>query len=284
MLALCLATLVACDDGRRIGAGRLPSQSARSSDGAVAQTDATANPLPDAGAPTDSALLQADAAPGLDARPPAPDAAASPADAGHRPPDASSVADSGINPDAGFTRYPACAPACNRDSDCNFDNGLRSQDNYRCVNLTCEYQGCTSDNECATALNDSSYGCAPFNPGGMPSCVKRCSTVNDCTMASELFGTDNYNCTGGYCRWTGCNSSTECATAYRDTAFVCYRGAGWPFASCVRSCTTRFDCDHGTPSADEDNYDCVSGICEWRGCTDDAECRAAYMDNSYVCR
>ncbi len=180
--------------------------------------------------------------------------------------------------------YPACAATCNTGVDCHFDNGIRSADNHRCVNSTCEYTGCNSDQECATALSDTSYGCAPYTPGGLPSCVKRCSTVNDCALGSDLFGADNYACDSGYCRWTGCTSTNECTSAYRDTSYVCWQGPGWPFASCVKSCQTVADCDFGAPSADQDNYACVAGICEWRGCASDQECRDAYRDSRYVCR
>lgn len=56
--------------------------------------------------------------------------------------------------------------------------------------------------------------------------------------------------------------------------------------ACRAECDTAADCvmDDAPPHLDEDNYECVAGACEYRGCRDEAECDAIGMSaDTFTC-
>lgn len=58
-----------------------------------------------------------------------------------------------------------------------------------------------------------------------------------------------------------------------------------PTPYCLSTCTTPADCAFGEPGtiSDEDNYDCVDGVCKPLGCNSTAECVATFGDPNYAC-
>lgn len=128
-------------------------------------------------------------------------------------------------------------------------------------------------------------GGGPGLDGGvvLPSCYKSCTGVMDCVLGNTLHDADNYQCDTNRCRWTGCNSATECAEAFMDSSYVCGTLPGLTIPSCYKSCQTPAQCDLGNSLHDADNYQCTAGLCYWTGCNTSAECADAYMDASYLC-
>jgi len=55
---------------------------------------------------------------------------------------------------------------------------------------------------------------------------------------------------------------------------------------CAESCQTAVDCSQGGAGSafDGDNYACNSGLCEYTGCSSDAECTVTFMSQDYVCK
>lgn len=118
------------------------------------------------------------------------------------------------------------------------------------------------------------------------------ATAADCATgpAGSIIDAKNYACDAGVCRWLGCLSTAECVATHNSQAWTCEAAFGatvptcWPTCvrNCWHTCTTPSDC--ATPSApyDADNYDCVSGICQWTGCNTNAECMS--IDTDWVCR
>jgi hypothetical protein len=126
--------------------------------------------------------------------------------------------------------------------------------------------------------SDGGGGSGPADPGP-PICLYACSTPADCdTGGGDPFTADNYECTGGGCIYTGCNSDSECQ-AIGD--YVC-RDFGAGVATCVLACAAPADCDigGGEPFTAE-NYECSDGGCRYLGCTSDTECTGL---GNYVCR
>lgn len=115
----------------------------------------------------------------------------------------------------------------------------------------------------------------------LPVCVPTCGTAADCATgpAGSIIDADNYACDGGKCRWTGCNSTAECTAANMSQAWACRDVGG--LMTCVRTCSTPADCASPSAPYDADNYACVAGACEWRGCNTTAECMT--IDPDWVC-
>lgn len=115
---------------------------------------------------------------------------------------------------------PNCLESCADASDCEKPSPIYGPGHWSCRSSACVWTGCLSDQECTDAFSDLRYGC---DPSTMPrTCVLRCTAPSDCTQpGSSLFDADNYACTGGFCRWTGCNSDSECRAGFNDTRYVC---------------------------------------------------------------
>jgi hypothetical protein len=108
---------------------------------------------------------------------------------------------------------PACYESCNGPADCVIAGStLYDTDNWACDGGKCRWTGCNSTAECQGAFMSQGYVCAASG-AGFDTCWPTCSAPADCATASPVFDADNYECTGGRCQWTGCNSTSECAAA-----------------------------------------------------------------------
>ena len=107
-------------------------------------------------------------------------------------------------------------------------------------------------------------------------CAEECGTVVDCytDYSTGAYDADNYECTGGYCVWTGCNTTAECQESMMSTDYVCGPSQWTDLDICQLSCVVPADCDTGSAgdAYNADNYDCVDDLCHYTGCNDDAEC------------
>lgn len=114
-------------------------------------------------------------------------------------------------------------------------------------------------------------------------CRIGCAAAADCATPSiALYDESHYRCADTLCEWTGCRSDDECRAAFSRSDYACRDVGG--LSQCVDTCTTAAECGSGTAAFDADNYECVSGACEYRGCRDDAECAATFSSSRYVCR
>ncbi|MBN8613312.1 MAG: hypothetical protein J0L92_22150 [Deltaproteobacteria bacterium] len=114
-------------------------------------------------------------------------------------------------------------------------------------------------------------------------CRTSCAAAADCATAGlALYDASHYTCDAGVCRWTGCRNDGECRTAFGRDDYACRDVAGFP--SCLDTCSTSAECGSGTAAFDTDNYECVGGVCEYRGCRHDAECAATFSSSAFVCR
>lgn len=109
-------------------------------------------------------------------------------------------------------------------------------------------------------------------------CQIRCDTPSDCATPSAPYDEDNYECNGNACVYTGCNGDAECQALGN---YVCRTSGGSSIPFCLLACSVPADCATASPAYDEDNYDCQSGVCEYTGCIDDAECMTL---GNYRCR
>lgn len=117
---------------------------------------------------------------------------------------------------------PSCVATCSTVDDCTKQDSLNDADNYECDGGFCRFLGCNDDQECVDARGDG-YTCVsgqdhPTSSVGV--CSEACSTVSDCGSPADLYGEDNYECLGGGCIWTGCNSDEEC-NGIVDRGLIC---------------------------------------------------------------
>ncbi|MBI5511662.1 MAG: hypothetical protein HY903_23140 [Deltaproteobacteria bacterium] len=191
------------------------------------------------------------------------------------------------------TTLQTCVHTCSSATDCTVEliaNGAYGADNYRCVNGTCAYLGCTSDAECgaSTASAPGTYRCLASQCASLPRyCVHACATAADCvaeSAAGGAFGADNYSCAAGVCTYLGCRGDTECAVSLGASgrAYRCAPTSYGPSA-CQAACSAAADCSVGSAAWDTDNYRCAAGVCEWTGCNSTAECASSLASSSYVC-
>lgn len=114
-------------------------------------------------------------------------------------------------------------------------------------------------------------------------CRIGCAAAADCATPSvALYDATHYVCEASLCRWTGCQDDAECRAAFSRADYACRDVGG--LSQCVDTCATSADCGSGTAAFDGDNYECVSGVCSYTGCRDDAECAATFASSRYVCR
>jgi hypothetical protein len=211
------------------------------------------------------------------------------ADAGLPGRDASDVAEAGASDaaegDAG-RGIATCMRACSEARDCvTASSAVVDVDNWSCVQGGCQYLGCRSDRECADTYGGD-WLCRVTFAGGLPGCVRGCSTPGDCAVDAPLLGERNYRCDRGACVWQGCTSDEECAAAQRDARYRCETSLPLGLRVCVMECTQAADCVLPGSSAafDADNHACEAGRCRYLGCRNADECRAVMADDSYVCR
>lgn len=171
----------------------------------------------------------------------------------------------------------SCQAACMTASDCT-DTGAGpdlDEDNFECNEGVCTYLGCLSDQDCDAAAEV----CADDGLG-VQRCLRSCTTAAQCSLNTEGFDEDNFECREGGCVYTGCASDADCAALGSDA--TCVQVAGAPFAGCLETCAEAADCDQGTAAFDDDNYTCDDGVCMFTGCNDDQEC--ASLGAGLVCR
>jgi hypothetical protein len=216
---------------------------------------------------------------GADAGGPTPDADPLAPDARPGTPDADTA-----EPDAA-PPLPVCQLSCTAPSDCATPQSpLYDASHFQCQQSRCRWLGCRAGDNC-TAVGVG-YACATSDP--LPQCLKTCTTAADCDLGNQLNDPDNFKCQGGFCRYQGCNSDDECASAF-GVAYGCRLVPGYGTKSCQKVCTTAGDCIVQSPAYDLDNWTCESlggsgakSTCQWTGCRSTPECQSAF-GNKYVC-
>ena len=109
-----------------------------------------------------------------------------------------------------FSTSPAyCAQTCSVGTDCGYPTmPAYTPDHYACTGGFCRYTGCRSDAECVDTVG-AGYRCNTTM--SIAYCTQSCSTYADCgTPSSPAYDSDNYDCTAGFCVYSGCNSDAEC--------------------------------------------------------------------------
>ncbi len=63
-------------------------------------------------------------------------------------------------------------------------------------------------------------------------------------------------------------------------------GSGVLLPACTTSCTASSDCVKPGSNAlfDADNFDCISGACQWKGCNNAAECMSGQSPAYTICK
>ncbi len=116
------------------------------------------------------------------------------------------------------TTVPTCWPTCATVSQCaNPNSPILGADNYACDGGKCRWTGCNDTAECTAANMSSAWTCRAT--GTIMSCLHTCTTPTDCATSSAPYDADNYDCVGGVCQYTGCNTTAECMTV--DPDWVC---------------------------------------------------------------
>jgi hypothetical protein len=124
----------------------------------------------------------------------------------------------------------------------------------------------------ARAGGDGGAGGADAAIPAFPSCYGGCVTAADCGYGLAVNDADNYECRGGACVYTGCNSTAECVATYMSDDYGCGTVPGYPAPMCLHTCVTPGDCATASAAYDADNYRCTGGLCEYIGCRSDPEC------------
>lgn len=119
-----------------------------------------------------------------------------------------------------------CLKKCAAAADCAVaGSAAYDADNWSCESSTCKYIGCRSDGECASL--GGGYICRKLDTPGVdpslvvPTCIKGCTKAADCATASAAYDTDNYACESGACKYIGCNSDSECQSAFMKSNYAC---------------------------------------------------------------
>lgn len=199
------------------------------------------------------------------------------------PPDAGT--DAGPPVDAGpRTLVPVCYPTCATPGDCDLGTPGFGPANFSCDDGYCVHLGCIEDDDCP---GGGARVCHSFD-GEVPRCVRVCFAPADCVVGgTPSTDEDNFECAGGLCRSTGCNGDVECRNSFGPD-WACREGVVNVFGlrddvpTCAPTCATPADCIIGTFAfLDDDNFECVDGICRYTGCLSDTECTEAEPS---VCR
>jgi hypothetical protein len=138
----------------------------------------------------------------------------------------------------------------------------------------CRWLGCLDDSECA--FFNGVCRLRFLSPINVKTCTEGCRDVAECVETRVSVDLDNWSCTEGGCKYTGCRTDDECVADY---------GAGAkclpddPYPSCRRPCTQPADCvaEGALPHQDADNWQCRDNLCVYAGCTSDQECTGADM-------
>jgi hypothetical protein len=180
-----------------------------------------------------------------------------------------------------------CIPSCYTPADCTTPESPAVFDasHYSCVAGVCDYLGCKNDDDC-TSTYGSGVKCLPMPGTDHNECIAPCMTAVDCGVPGgpALLDPSHYLCTGGVCEHLGCQTDDECHPV-KGPNTVCAAVPGSPYKDCLRSCTSAADCAQpGVPAImDADNYTCVAGACQYKGCLNNGECATAY-GQSWICQ
>ncbi len=235
---------------------------------APGQGAATFQPTPDTVAPTPDAAGEVAASPDASQThdapaSPDPTADASPPDAitDTSPPDATADASAPDTSPPDVTCDPDCAGRTCGDDGCGGLCGVCSD------TAACQQGKCVST---------------------LKVCTPGCATVADCVTADPPpgYGLANYVCDQGVCRYTGCHSDADCASATASVygVAVC-EDVGAPISVCLSACAVPADCalQSGAEAYSADNYACDAGVCVYLGCLSDAECAESFLSDDYAC-
>jgi len=179
-----------------------------------------------------------------------------------------------------------CRATCNAAADCaSPGQPLQDAAHYACNAGRCDWLGCQSDSECASAVMSTKVACAPVPGGDVSTCVATCQAAADCAVqGNPLADASHFACDDGKCEWLGCKSTNDCQTALQSNRFVCEKPQGAPTAMCVPTCATRADCAvPGSKLNDASHYACKAGRCAWLGCKSTTECAADLQVANIVC-
>lgn len=201
---------------------------------------------------------------------------------GANPP--SSTGDTTIN--AGSGPIKTCRPTCTAAKDCaSPGQPLQDASHYACTSNRCEWRGCQSDNECASAVMSNKVACSAVPGADVKTCVPTCQTNADCAVQGNPLGdAGHWACNSGKCEWAGCTSTTDCQAALQTNKVVCEQPSGAPVPTCVPTCNTKADCAvPGSTLNDASHFVCKANRCVWTGCKSTAECAADLQVSHVVC-
>jgi hypothetical protein len=118
---------------------------------------------------------------------------------------------------------PSCVPSCTTAADCaESGSALTAASHWACTSGVCEWQGCQSTSECASALHVSNVVCE--KPAGAPAktCEPTCNTAADCAQSGQpLEDASHFACKAHRCQWLGCASTSDCTSGFHSSHFVC---------------------------------------------------------------
>ncbi len=124
--------------------------------------------------------------------------------------------------DSGSAPYPLCVQSCQVADDCAQAGQVYTGEHWECAGGKCKYLGCKTDLECSNTFGGVSDVCATDSGSApTPLCVKSCQVNADCAKAGQAFSEDNWECTGGRCKYLGCKTDLECSNTFGGVASVC---------------------------------------------------------------
>lgn len=189
-------------------------------------------------------------------------------------------------PASGSGPAKTCRPTCTQASDCA-TSGQPMQDaaHYTCNAGRCEWRGCQSTSECASATHTTKVTCVADQGSPVPTCIPTCQSAADCAVpGSPLSDASHMACNAGKCVWLGCKSTNDCATSLHSSRFVCDKPAGATTPVCMPTCQKAADCTvPGSKLNDASHYACNAGKCEWLGCKSTTECASDLHTAKVVC-
>jgi hypothetical protein len=117
---------------------------------------------------------------------------------------------------------PECIHVCAAAAECAGQNASDDASHYACTGGRCEWQGCKSNAECATAFQDNKFICVKENGATVPGCVLACNAPADCVSpGGEGPDASRFTCTNHRCAWLGCASTDECKALYHTQKIIC---------------------------------------------------------------
>ena len=200
--------------------------------------------------------------------------------------------DTGDSGNTGDTSGGYCALECSTSADCitGSPTAITDADNSKCDNGACVYKGCNNDEECyqVYGYTGKNYKCSANESYGYKECTPECETSDDChyyTAGSteNAYDSDNYECTGGLCKYIGCKNDNECVTlagseyGCREMDFVTVK-----INMCTKLCSSVADCVIDDSVYTEENFECTNSTCVIKQCSSDQWCKDTLTED-YTC-